>query len=195
MSRPTDLRYNQSLPMKLPEPEIGNPIRRGDTVTNIDPLGNVIPAPGEVLETHGGYTVAPGLAAQAAKEAEGPKPGISDVIAEEAVPARYPDGCPAFRPLHRLGFKEKAEAFELYDVVQKTSKTIGSPKKGDELDAKRAANYYRLLAKIDEFLSFVAIDKEAYENWPGRTDETLFGQAWNAYQGDAQPGEAASLSN
>lgn len=187
---PTDMRYNQSLPMQLPapEPEVGNPIRRGDTVTTIDPLGNVIPE-------HGGYTVAPGLAAQAAKEAEGPKPAVSDVIANEAEPPQFPAGCPEFRPLHRLGFLEKAQAFELYDIVAKTSESMGSAKKGDQIDGQRAAAYYRLLAKIDEFLLFVAVDTAAYESWEGRTDETLFGQAWSAYQGNAQPGEAASSSS
>lgn len=189
MTHPTDLRYNQSLPMQLPA-EVGNPIRRGETVTNIDPLGNILPP------ERGEYTVAPGLAAQAARDAEALKPAMSDVVAEEAKPpVEFPEGCPKFRPLTSLGFLEKAEAFELYDVVQKTGKAMGTPKKGEELDGARAAAYYRLLAKIDSFFSFVAVDKEAYEVWEGRTNEEMFGQAWNAYQGNTQPGEADSSSS
>lgn len=194
MSHPTDLRYagqpiNQSMPQSSPGHPAGLPIRHGETVTNIDPLGNILPP------ERGNYTVAPGLAAQAARDAEAPKSAVSDAIAEVAAPAEYPEGCPEFRPLHRLGFAEKARAFELYEVVQQTGKEIGSPKKGDELDGARAAAYYRLLAKIDDFLGFVAVDKAIYEAWDGRINETVFGLAWTAYQGTAQPGEAASSSS
>lgn len=188
MSHPTDMRYNQSLPMQLPlpEPEVGNPIRRGDTVTNIDPLGNVIPE-------HGGYTVAPGLAAQAAREAEGPKPATSDMIAQDAAPAQYPAGAPKFRPLHRLGFLEKASAFDLLDVIQEAQANM--PVKGEGVSGKRAAAMYRVLAKMDDFLASVAVNTDEYLAWDGRHDDVLFSQTWAAYQGDAQPGEAGSSSS
>jgi hypothetical protein len=189
MSHPTDLRYTGGQPYNRSEPmPTGEPIRRGDTVTNVDPLGNAIPEAG-------GYTVAPGLARQAELEARGPQPAISDAIAEDAVPPEYPAGCPRFRPLTHLGFAEKAEAFDLYDLITELGKSVGSPKKGDELDAKRAAGYYRILAQIDTFLSFVAVDKDEYLAWEGRHDDTMFGLAWTAYQAGAQPGEAASSSS
>ena len=198
MSHPTDLRYagqpqNRSEPMPSPSHPVGLPVRHGETVTNIDPLGNVIPAPGE--SPAGTYILPPGLARKAELEAEAAQPAASDAIAEDAAPPEYPAGCPRFRPLTHLGFAEKAEAFDLYDLIQEMGKSVGTPKKGDEIDAKRAAGYYRILAQVDRFLSYVAVDKAEYEQWEGRHDDTLFGQAWTAYQAGAQPGEAASSSS
>ena len=198
MSHPTDLRYagqpqNRSEPMPSPSHPVGLPVRHGETVTNIDPLGNVIPDPGE--SPAGTYILPPGLAAQAARDAEAAQPATSDVIAEDATPPSYPAGAPLFRPLTHLGFLEKAEAFELYDAVQEMINSVGVPKKGEEVDSKRAAAYYRVLAKIDSFLSYVAVDKVEYAQWEGRHDDTMFGQTWGAYQAGAQPGEAASSSS
>jgi len=181
------MRHNSSLPMQLPA-EVGNPVRRGDTVTNIDPLGNIVPE-------HGGYTVAPGLAAQAAREAEGPKPQLSDVIAQDAAPPEFPPGCPEFRPLYKLSFLDKAAAFELFDAVEEVGKTEIMPKKGEPVSGRQAAVMYRALAKIDDFLMFVAVDKEAYSSWEGRHNDTMFSQAWAAYQARMQPGEAVSSSS
>lgn len=199
MSHPTDLRYtggqpyNRSEAMSSPSHPVGLPVRHGETVTNIDPLGNTIPGPGE--EQVGTYLLPPGVARQAALEAEAPKAAASDAIAEDAAPPEYPAGCPRFRPLTRLGFAEKAEAFDFYDLIQEMGKKEGTPKKGDEIDAKRAAGYYRILAQVDTFLSYVAVDKDEYLAWEGRHDDTLFSQAWTAYQAGAQPGEAASSSS
>lgn len=196
MSHPTDLRYagqpyNRSEPMPSPSHPAGLPVRHGETVTHIDPLGNVVPAPGEAPK----YLVPPGLAKRAELEAEAPKPAASDAIAEDAAPPEYPEGCPKFRPLTHLGFAEKAEAFDLYDIIQEMGKKSDAPKKGDQIDARRAAAYYRILDQIDRFLAFVAVDKDEYARWEGRHNDALFGQAWAAYQGNAQPGEAASSSS
>lgn len=200
MSHPTDLRYTGGQPYNRSEPmpgssghPVGLPVRRGETVTNIDPLGNTVPAPGE--EQIGTYRLPPGVAKRAELEAEAPKAATSDAVAEDAAPPEYPAGSPRFRPLTHLGFAEKAEAFDLYDLIQEMGKSVGTPKKGDELDAKRAAGYYRILAQVDQFLSYVAVDRAEYEQWEGRHDDTMFGQAWAAYQAGAQPGEAASSSS
>lgn len=187
MSHPTDMHHNPSLPMQLPA-EVGNPVRRGDTVTNIDPLGNIVPE-------HGGYTVAPGLAARAAKEAEAPKPAASDALAEDAAPPEFPPGCPEFRPLHRLSFLDKAAAFELFDAVEEIGRSGGLPKKGESVSGRQAATMYRALARIDDFLMFVSVDKDAYANWEGRHNDTMFSQTWAAYQARMQPGEAVGSSS
>jgi hypothetical protein len=139
------------------------------------------------------FTVPPGTAQATAKE-----PTQLDQIAEDAAAAdeipEWPEGAPELRPLMSLPFLQRAEAMEAFAEIEKLSRDLNL-KKGDEVDLGQAAVMYRALARVDEFLTTVAEQPEAYLAWEGRHNDQLFGQLWAAYQARMQPGEAGRSSS
>ena len=175
-------------------------VRYGDTVTQVDPLGNPIPAqyqqpvPAQQYSPGQNFSLPPGTAQQAAQRPE-PQPTIIDAIASDAEPAKVdpPEGAPSLRPIHRLPFRQRATAIRLFSELQK----IQGPAEGEAPSFEHAADMYEGLARIDDFLATVADDADAYRAWvagPG-ADETKFAQLWNHYSSQAQPGEASSSSS
>jgi hypothetical protein len=190
MNQPYDIYGNQG-PRNTPAPAPTD-LRYGETVTQIDPLGNPIrhaPVP-----QNGNFSLPPGTAQQAAQQVE-PQPTIIDAIASDAKAAKaeFPPGAPKLRAIHQLPFRERATAMRLFGELQK----IEGPVEGTEPSFDQIAGMYDGLARIDDFLASVAENADAYRAWvagPGN-DEGLFSQLWNAYAAQRQPGEASSSSS
>ena len=194
MNQPYDIYGNQG-PRQAPAPAPApTDLRYGQTVTQVDPLGNPIrQAP---VPQNGNFSLPPGTAQQAAQQAEA-QPTIIDAIASDAEAAQqkveWPEGAPKLRAIHQLPFRERATAMRLFGELQK----IEGPEKGVEPTFEQVANMYEGLARIDDFLASVAEDPGAYRAWiagPGN-DEGKFSQLWNAYSAQRQPGEASSSSS
>jgi len=193
MNQPFDVYGNQGPRTPAPAP---TDLRYGETVTQVDPLGNQIrhaPAP---VPQNGNFSLPPGTAQQAAQQVE-PQPTIIDSIASDAQAAQqkveFPEGAPKLRAIHQLPFRERATAMRLFGELQK----IEGPEQGTEPTFDQIANMYEGLACIDDFLASVAEDAAAYRAWvagPGN-DESKFSQLWNAYSAQRQPGEASSSSS
>ena len=180
-------------------------LRRGDTVTHVDPLGNPIPQagppytqqpqPAQQYNPNQNFALPQGTAERAAKEPE-PQPTIIDAIASDAKaadPVEAPEGAPELRPIHRLPFRQRGTAIRLFGELQK----IQGPKEGEEPTFEQAADMYDGLARIDDFLATVAVNEDEYRAWvagPG-ADESKFAQLWNHYSVQRQPGEANSSSS
>jgi hypothetical protein len=182
----------------LRNPEVGSPIRRGETVTMVDVQGNPVEEYHvEMPRPNTGYLVPPGLAKQAEQQRqaeETPKPTATDFIAQDAAPPEYPEGSPELVPLYKLSFSKRADAMDSFAKLEKMDVGL---KEGEELTMSKVAEQYRALAEIDKFLASVAVNAEDYYRWiagPG-LDETTFGQLWAAYQARMQPGEAQRSSS
>ena len=124
--------------------------------------------------------------------------------ADEAV--EYPEGAPEFYPLLRMPYRPRGEATRRYGALQDYLKahpelTKAKPESDEdegedvEVDMDAAADSYEMVALMDEFLESVAVDQEAYRNWPDRYVIEVFMQTWSAYQQAAQTPEASSSSS
>lgn len=130
--------------------------------------------------------------------ASGPGPVASkpDVVDElQAEVAVWPENAPEMRPLLRLPFAQRAEAMERFADVQSAIQAGDMPKKGDTVGAEHAARMYRVLAKMDHFLTTVAADIPAYKAWVDDASDEEFGNLFSAYMAKFSPGEASSSTS
>lgn len=183
--RPTDIRLAPS--GRYPHeqaPQHALDVRSGHTTTMVEPDGSI--------SHEDSYQVPPGTAQEAAQEAE--QPSMVDQLQQDAAAAdakvEYPEGAPKLRPLLRLPFKERAIAARKYAEVQQQIAANKDSLQGGEIPLSMAANLYEVLGAMDEFLSSMAVDPAAYQEWPGRYSEAVFIQTWNAYEAIGQTPEA-----
>lgn len=142
-----------------------------------------------------GFSVPNGTAKLAAVS-EPPAPTMTDKLQADAqvnVPD-WPPGAPELRPLMRLPFDERADAFARFAEVQALG-DLAQLKEGEQASASKIAQMYRAYAKLDSFLRTVAVDPGEYERWDGRWDDERFGKLWSAYQARMTPGEASRSSS
>jgi hypothetical protein len=201
MSRPMNV-YGE--PTRHPEPDV----RYGETVTNVDPLGNLVPEPGEPFYTpepvrHPRYLVPPGLARQAAAEAAAEaKPetaSMVDAVAEDTkAKTEWPENCPAMRPLFKLPFRQRGTAMKLFREIEKSQAAMPEREEGDPVTLEYMEATYENLARMDDFLVTCAVDPDAYRAWVldgAGAEEGIFVQFWNAFTERMQPGEAYGSSS
>lgn len=136
------------------------------------------------------------------------KESMCDSLAADAkvveVPVEYPEGCPEFRQILDLTFREKGPASRMWGQLQKAlkerQKQAAAAKDEPEpdpdveatLDFDDVADLYDMLAVVDDFMVLVAVDEDTYLAWSGRKNPDVFIQAFNAYQGATQIPEASS---
>jgi hypothetical protein len=125
-----------------------------------------------------------------------------DSLAEDAAASRtskelppWPEGSPEMRSMMRLPFRQRADAIRRWKLLEKSLER--APKKGDTLTEEKAAEYYDILADMDDFMATCAVDPVAYRAWTAADggDEKTFGEFWAAFAARLQPGEASSSSS
>lgn len=171
-----------------------------DQTTEMAPLG---PDDARQLGVYAGYQVPEGTAEVV--QAEAATPTTLDEFQRDAGTPKalpeWPEDAPELRPLMRLPYDERADAMDAFAEVQALQAQAEAARKAAEgsgaQDASpaQAAMYYRTFAKLDKLLTTVAVDKTAYEQWPGRWRDDQFTQLWQAYQARMSPGEASRSSS
>lgn len=139
------------------------------------------------------YQAPNGIAAQAEQQAVAPPEAVEKLAAEAALPP-WPAGSPALKPLLAHGRRQRAEVMEAYGVVASSwNNTV--PGDGKLATPEHVAQYYRVLAEVEDFLALVAEDKPVYQAWAtSHTDDEL-AALFAAYASRFDQGEASRSSS
>jgi hypothetical protein len=194
---------NQPFDVHGRRPEPGQPIRRGDTVTEVA-LPTVYGPPSSAPymeqqqpERKPEWILPPGAAKRAAEEAAreaSPMPTEVDaLVAETKALPEWPENSPPLEPIYRLDFRARATAMRVFGELKRMD--VPDIKAGQSYDPDTLAKLYDALAVIDDFLATVATDADAYKRWVKEHDMAEFLLLWQAYASRMQPGEASSSSS
>lgn len=119
---------------------------------------------------------------------------LVDDLADDANPAVLPEGAPRLTKYLQLKYRNRAEFMRKLETVRKAAPTPGKSGKVS-VTPDKLADFYDMLADIDELMRLVAVDIAEFEAWQGKHDDGEFVELFNAYMRWSQAGEASSSAS
>ncbi len=127
-----------------------------------------------------------------------------DDLADDAVPAVYPEGAPLLRSYlqirprsRRAEFKRKfAEFTTMQAKVDEIRQSGALAEDADQADRLRAwAELDDMYQEMDELMALAAVNPDAYREWSDEVDDDDLVAVFNVFMQATQPGEASSSAN
>ncbi len=127
-----------------------------------------------------------------------------DDLADDAVPAVYPEGAPLLRPYlqirprsRRAEFKRKfADFTALQGKLDEIRQSGALGEDAGHADRLRAwADLDDMYQKMDELMALAAVNPDAYREWSDEVDDADLVAVFNVFMQATQPGEASSSAN
>lgn len=127
-----------------------------------------------------------------------------DDLADDAVPAEYPEGAPLLRPYlqirprsRRAEFKRRFADFTTVqakvDEIRQSGALADDAEQGDRLRAW--ADLDDMYQQMDELMELAAVNPEAYREWSDEVNDDDLVRVFNVFMQATQPGEASSSAS
>lgn len=121
-----------------------------------------------------------------------------DELAADAQAPQLPPGAPAMTPYLKLPYRVRGDFMKKMAVIRDLAPSPKQVKgrKSDEatVDPALAADYFYLLAEIEELLQIVC-DPDGLTKWQGEHTDSELVELYNAYMRWSQAGEASSSAS